>query len=57
MQKAKHDFQVANQEISLILFEMSTWYRTADRIAYILFDCNLCLMFKLSNACSTLNRL
>ena len=32
MQKAKHDFQVKNQEISLILFEMSTLYRTADRI-------------------------
>ena len=31
--KVKHDFQVANQEISLILFEMSTSYSTADRIA------------------------
>ena len=48
MQKVKHDFQVANQEILL-----GNVYMIQN--CFTVFDCNSCLTFKLSTACSTLN--
>ena len=56
MQKVKHDFQVANQEI--LFGKLSTWHRTADRIAY---SFRSYFMFNIQtincmHACSTLNR-
>ena len=50
MQKVKHDFQDANQEISF-----GNVYMIQN--CFTLFDRNSCLTFKLSTACSTLNRL
>ena len=50
MQKVKHDFQLANQEISF-----GNVYMIQN--CFTLFDRNSCLTFKLSTACITLNRL
>ena len=54
MQKVKHDFQVANQEMSFgnVYMIQNSWQN-----CFTLFDRNSCLTFKLSTACSTLNRL
>ena len=45
MQKVKHDFQVANREISLGNVCMI-------QSCFIFFDCNSCLTLKLSTACN-----
>ena len=50
MQKVKHDFQVANQEISFGNVCMI-------QNDFTVFDRNSCLWLKLSTACSTLKRL
>ena len=52
MQKVKHHFQVANQEISSgnVYMIQNSW-----RNCFTLFDRNSCWTFKLSTACSTLN--
>ena len=48
MQKVKHDFQLANKEIS-----SGNVYMIQK--CFTLFECNSYLTFKLSTACSTLN--